>query len=244
MRGKGYTTWLAAHPQLLDADWLYEQYIDCSRSLEEIGRNINVSSQTIYRRLRYYGIPIRPIGFKNRVLHQMWNTPTWNSWYSIHKRCDNPGNRVYDRYGGRGITLCAGWRGDEGFANFYADLGERPPGLTLDRIDNNGGYWCGHCSECRTNGWSANCRWADWITQNNNRRPAKPAPLRECPICLELLRSRGYRGHVTKCERNLSIAKRYAEMSSHWGARKKVALEFGVDEQIVKRAARRYRKLI
>jgi hypothetical protein len=70
-------------------------------------------------------------------------------------RCFNPNNSSYDDYGGRGITVCEEWLS---FENFYADMGDPPPGLSLDRIDNDGPYapW--------------NCRWADRITQNSNQR--------------------------------------------------------------------------
>jgi hypothetical protein len=71
------------------------------------------------------------------------------------QRCEDTGHREFRRYGGRGVTVCAQWHE---FENFLADLGERPSGLSLDRIDGDGNYEPG------------NCRWADWKTQNRNRR--------------------------------------------------------------------------
>lgn len=74
------------------------------------------------------------------------------------------GNASYVAYGGRGITVCARWdpRQGGGFLNFLADMGERPEGMTLDRIDGNGNYE------------PSNCRWATKEQQTANRRPSWP----------------------------------------------------------------------
>lgn len=78
------------------------------------------------------------------------------------ERCTNPNDKRYADYGGRGITVCDRWQDP---ANFYADMGERPTGTSIDRIDNNLGYEPG------------NCRWATPKTQNNNRRSTRLATL-------------------------------------------------------------------
>lgn len=83
--------------------------------------------------------------------HGMSGSPEWLSWMAMQQRCDNRNHEQYKDYGGRGITVCARWRE---FANFYADMGPRPNGTTLDRIDNDSGYEPG------------NCRWATWEQQN------------------------------------------------------------------------------
>lgn len=85
-------------------------------------------------------------------------TTEYRSWCAMLARCNNPNNHAYDRYGGRGIRVCKRWLK---FENFLADMGRRPLGLTLDRINNDGGYK------------PSNCRWATPKQQANNRRKAR-----------------------------------------------------------------------
>ena len=82
-------------------------------------------------------------------------SPTWNSWSSMKKRCNNENHVSYQSYGGRGIKVCDRWNV---FDNFLEDMGERPNGKTLDRIDVDKGYF------------PENCRWATLSEQQKNKR--------------------------------------------------------------------------
>lgn len=88
---------------------------------------------------------------------------TYNSWRCMKARCYNPHDPYYHRYGGRGIRVCDRWR--ESFVNFVADMGERPPGKTIDRIDNDGDYS------------PSNCKWSTPSEQNRVHRARSAKPL-------------------------------------------------------------------
>jgi hypothetical protein len=85
-------------------------------------------------------------------------SPEHKIWQGIIKRCTNPNNHKWHRYGGRGIIVCNRWKI---FENFLADMGERPKGLSIDRINNDGNYEPG------------NCRWATAKIQANNQTRRK-----------------------------------------------------------------------
>lgn len=109
------------------------------------------------------------LGNVRRQTHGGRNTPEYEAWRRIKKCCFVPATKAYPHYGGRGITVCAGWR--DSFEAFLADVGRKPQkNLSLDRKDNEGHYSCGHCAECTEKGWPANCHWATATQQHRNKR--------------------------------------------------------------------------
>lgn len=85
--------------------------------------------------------------------------PAYQVWADMKQRCLNPKVAQYHNYGGRGITVCDRWLSS--FDNFLIDMGSKPPGKSIDRINNNGNYDPG------------NCRWATKKEQRDNQRTTR-----------------------------------------------------------------------
>lgn len=92
---------------------------------------------------------------KRLTTHGMFGTSIYKIWERIKACCNNPNAVGYKHYGGRGITLCKSWHE---FENFFADMGERPKNLSIERKNNNKGYF------------PENCKWATQKEQGRNKR--------------------------------------------------------------------------
>jgi len=91
----------------------------------------------------------------SKTKHGMLKTSTYSSWCSMKDRCFNKKSKDYPSYGARGITVCKEWK--DSFEKFYLDMGEKPKGMSIDRINNNLGYF------------KENCRWATRSEQQKNK---------------------------------------------------------------------------
>jgi hypothetical protein len=96
------------------------------------------------------------------------SSPTYNTWVNMHQRCSNPNLPKWKNYGGRGITVCERW---QDFAYFLADMGEKPEGKTIERVDNDAGYYPGNCVWADNRTQSRNKQDTIFITINGERRP-------------------------------------------------------------------------
>lgn len=96
-------------------------------------------------------------------------TDEYRAWANARSRATNTRHRDSDKYSARGVTMCERWR--TSFEAFVLDMGPRPSPLhSIDRRDNDSGYWCGTCDECRAHDWPRNARWALPVEQCRNFR--------------------------------------------------------------------------
>jgi hypothetical protein len=121
---------------------------DCGQTKESYSHRLKIGSNTSCGCQRYAG--------KGNKKHGLRKTREYESWAAAKSRCFNDTSKRYKDYGGRGITMSPLWKDD--FAKFYADMGPRPDGTSLDRENNDDNYEPG------------NCRWATPIEQANNKR--------------------------------------------------------------------------
>lgn len=130
---------------------------DCGGSVSASSNNLrsgSIVSCGCYRREQMSAVAAK-YNFRHGHNVAGKETRTHKSWVSMLQRCKNSRRKDFPDYGGRGIKVCERW---SDYVNFLADMGERPEGMTLDRIDVNGDYE------------PSNCRWATPSDQQRNKR--------------------------------------------------------------------------
>lgn len=147
LTGKRFGTVTAMRRIAGTVDSLWECRCDCGRQFTRASQTLRVSKRTL-------------CPCNTRHAH----AGEYASWVALKDRCTNPRNPNWKNYGGRGIAVCEEWA--KSFDIFLRDMGRRPPGTSIDRIDNDGNYEPG------------NCRWATPEQQMQNTRKSRRLPVK------------------------------------------------------------------
>ncbi len=143
--------------------YYYVCQCDCGRTVDVIASNLRGGTT------QSCGCGIK-VG--KHVKHLMCKTSLYRIWAAMKTRCYDKGFASYKHYGGRGIRICNFIY--ESPLNLIELIGDRPKGYSIDRIDNDGHYSCGSCSQCLRHKWKFNIRWATYHQQAQNRRNNHP----------------------------------------------------------------------
>lgn len=125
----------------------------------------------------------------SNITHGLRNTPEYSIWTNMKSRCLNKNIGDYRYYGGRGITICDRWLK---FENFFEDMGKRPAGLTLERVNNTKGYF------------PSNCIWASRTVQARNQRKPRNGKIGHIGIAWRK-EIRKYRSYICANYKNIHL---------------------------------------
>ncbi len=146
---------------------------------------------------------------KHGAAPQAGGTRAYNSWKHMRARCSNPNHKDFHYYGGRGIKVAPEW---DDFSKFLEDMGDPPPGMSIDRIDCNGGYN------------KKNCRWATKTEQTANRRPFKQ------------IQPKGENSPGAKLKDDIV---KEIRLKAETSTQSKIAAEYGISQSLVSMIVRR-----
>lgn len=184
MIGRRFGRLLVTHRVASTGEAKWACLCDCGGRAEVTGSNLRRSRQVSC------GCYLSERRFRHG--HAGRRTPTYRSWASMIARCDATTGRYFDTYGARGITVCERWR--QSFEAFLEDMGERPAGTSIDRVNNDGNYQPG------------DCRWATRRQQAHNTRRSKLTEEQRAQVQLLLVSG----GDVRETAARYGITPRYA----------------------------------
>lgn len=161
----------------------------------------------------------KPVPFK--ATHGMSSTRTYKSWESMRQRCQNPRSDGFPNYGGRGIAVCDRW---QSFELFFADMGERPQGPTLGRIDNEKGYFPGNVEWQDARKQALNTRRTVFLIVDGKR--VKTDEAARLGVNVANWRAREHNTKVRKARKKAKLARRASITPEHIEAAKKEAALF------------------